>query len=65
MKSLSTLLTVACLATIGFTGCTTTAKQCPKKPCPMMTKKCVGDKNCCCSSSSAACPTKKNAPSQQ
>ena len=59
MKSLLTLLAVACVATIGFTGCA--SSQGSKKPCPMMSKKCVTDKGSCCPTSSAACPMKKKA----
>ncbi len=64
MKSLLTLLAVAGIATIGFTGCA--SSQGSQKNCPLMPKKCTATKTCCCAakpcccaSAPATCPKKK------
>ncbi|MEI8310454.1 MAG: hypothetical protein WCH98_06855 [Verrucomicrobiota bacterium] len=63
MKSLLTLIAVASIATIGFTGCA--SSQGSQKNCPLMAKKCSTTKPCCCPSSTpAACPMKKKTSSQ-
>ncbi|MCK9589361.1 MAG: hypothetical protein WC076_01085 [Terrimicrobiaceae bacterium] len=58
MKSILTLLSVACLATIGFTGCSSTCAKGTPKAC-LMTKKPCPAKTSCCATPPAACPMKK------
>ena len=67
MKSILTLLSVVCVASLGFTGCAASAKQCPTKcpptqTCPMTKKPCASP-NACCAKTPANCPAKKSATS--
>lgn len=58
MKSIVTLLSVAILATVGFTGCCTAQKTCP------MTKKSCTAASSCCATTAATCPMTKKKSSQ-
>jgi len=64
MKSLLTLIAVAGIAAIGFTGCA--SSQGSQKNCPLMPKKCTATQTCCCAAKAscstsvpATCPKKK------
>lgn len=47
MKSILTLLSVVCIASLGITGCCST-KQCPTtKACPATSKTCPATKKAC------------------
>ncbi len=61
MKSILTLLTVACVATLGFTGCSSpsTCQSGTQKTCPMTKKACTSQTGCC-ASSTGTCPVKKS-----
>ncbi|MFZ4774968.1 MAG: hypothetical protein ACOYM3_06385 [Terrimicrobiaceae bacterium] len=58
MKSILTLLAVACVASFGFTGCATNCKQGMPKTCPMTKQACTSP-TACCATSTGTCPVKK------
>ncbi|MEI6277907.1 MAG: hypothetical protein WCQ16_00830 [Verrucomicrobiae bacterium] len=62
MKSILTLLSVVCVASLGFTGCASSPKKCchPTKICPVTKKACCAKPGCCVPST-ANCPVKKTA----
>ncbi|MBE2203191.1 MAG: hypothetical protein IAE94_02455 [Chthoniobacterales bacterium] len=62
MKSIVTILSVAILATAGFTGCATQKAQChsqgAQQTCPV-TKKSCANVNSCSAKTAAECPMTK------
>jgi len=60
MKSIVTLLSVAFITTVGFTGCCTQGAQ---KTCPMTKKSCTAASSCC-ATSAATCPMTKKKSAQ-
>lgn len=62
MKSIVTLLGIACLSTIGLTACASNQKCVPSKTCPMTKQACTSAKGCC-ATSAASCPVKKSSQS--
>jgi len=59
MKSIVTLLSIACISTFGLTACASNQKCASTKTCPMTKQACTSTKGCC-AASAATCPVKKS-----